>query len=526
METLERRELLSTSAQLVHDFDFSNISYRNSPISVVAAEESTYAIVWQKDDQGTDYYSIGEIHGDRLRGVEVEGNVMLQIAQVAVGDQLYFIKDQDNAQQELWKTDGTEDGTARVLLHPGERWTLNNLTAFHDQLYFGRNDELWVTDGTDSGTKLVKDLKPSRTWSSHGHTELNGTLFIAVKQRCLSTADFRCHETEIWKSDGTSAGTQFVATIPSDAHIIAATESHLFIEGEQEIWRTDGTAQGTFRLPNTDRAFRFAVTNDRLFYLREFVQPGRDRHELWVTDGTDEGTRFVKTMLLSGNIDGCGIAGLLATGDTVYFAAEDGSGNDGLWKSDGTEEGTVLVKEMRLAPLVAAGNMVYFVGDDETTGTELWRTDGTPEETVQVLDLNPGPEGSLIRRSWAMVGNGLLYFTADDGIHGYDLWRIPLDVQSVERLVGDSNNDGVFDSLDLVKALQAGKYEDGIPQNATFEEGDWNGDGDFDSNDLISALQAGNFVTASNPDETTAAIDRLLADEDVKIAEEYTSIGG
>ena len=60
-------------------------------------------------------------------------------------------------------------------------------------------------------------------------------------------------------------------------------------------------------------------------------------------------------------------------------------------------------------------------------------------------------------------------------------------------ILGDSNHDGVFDSSDLVLVLAAGKYEDGIPDNAIFDEGDWNGDGDFESGDLIDALAAGNY---------------------------------
>lgn len=53
---------------------------------------------------------------------------------------------------------------------------------------------------------------------------------------------------------------------------------------------------------------------------------------------------------------------------------------------------------------------------------------------------------------------------------------------------GDSNQDGVFDSSDLVSIFQQGEYEDGIRWNSTFEEGDWNGDGEFDSSDLVFAF--------------------------------------
>jgi hypothetical protein len=62
------------------------------------------------------------------------------------------------------------------------------------------------------------------------------------------------------------------------------------------------------------------------------------------------------------------------------------------------------------------------------------------------------------------------------------------------RIVGDVNDDGVFNSTDLVLIFQANKYEDGIDRNATFEDGDWNQDGDFDSSDLVFAFQTGNYV--------------------------------
>ncbi|MCA9218297.1 MAG: hypothetical protein KDB27_34750, partial [Planctomycetales bacterium] len=71
------------------------------------------------------------------------------------------------------------------------------------------------------------------------------------------------------------------------------------------------------------------------------------------------------------------------------------------------------------------------------------------------------------------------------------------------RIRGDANRDGRFDSQDLIKVFQAGKYEDGIQQNASFEEGDWNGDGDFDSGDLVAAFQAGSYVALTAPRTTT-----------------------
>ncbi len=81
------------------------------------------------------------------------------------------------------------------------------------------------------------------------------------------------------------------------------------------------------------------------------------------------------------------------------------------------------------------------------------------------------------------------------------------------RIVGDSNGDGVFDSLDFVTVFQLGEYEDGIPGNSTFEEGDWNGDGDFDSGDFVLAFQMGHYEAAATPLESqiAAALDLIFA---------------
>ncbi len=64
---------------------------------------------------------------------------------------------------------------------------------------------------------------------------------------------------------------------------------------------------------------------------------------------------------------------------------------------------------------------------------------------------------------------------------------------SEPNVPGDSNHDGIFNSTDLVLTFQTGKYEDGISDNASFEEGDWNGDGDFDSGDLVYVFTFGAF---------------------------------
>lgn len=62
-----------------------------------------------------------------------------------------------------------------------------------------------------------------------------------------------------------------------------------------------------------------------------------------------------------------------------------------------------------------------------------------------------------------------------------------------ERVVGDSNGDGVFDSSDLVFIFQRSNYEDPTATDLEYADGDWNGDGIFDSSDFVFAFQFGAY---------------------------------
>src|SRR5262245_34728643 len=82
---------------------------------------------------------------------------------------------------------------------------LRQLTAMNGLLYFEANDaihgyELWKSDGTAAGTAIVKDINPG-TGSSNPFnlTNVNGTLFF--------TANDGTNHQQLWKSDGTAAGT-------------------------------------------------------------------------------------------------------------------------------------------------------------------------------------------------------------------------------------------------------------------------------------------------------------------------------
>jgi ELWxxDGT repeat protein len=163
---------------------------------------------------------------------------------------------------ELWKSDGTPEGTVKVKPVPGgfplEAGELIYLWVREPQGY-----SLWRTDGTEEGTIRVRDgfvAKPPYRF---------GFGFAEARGRLIFNADDGVHGNELWVSDGTPPGTSMVLDLtpgPADsmlsfargsgdlAYFSAGTYPNLpaglIEEGPWggDLWQTDGTPEGTKRL--------------------------------------------------------------------------------------------------------------------------------------------------------------------------------------------------------------------------------------------------------------------------------------
>lgn len=152
-----------------------------------------------------------------------------------------------------------------------------------------------------------------------------------------------------------------------------------------------------------------------------------------------------------------------------------------------------------------------FFGNQSLDGTDpawLARADFDRDGrlTAQDIDLL----AAAIRASDPPVA---VYDLSGDGVVSAD--DMDVMVRRVMRTqYGDSNLDRRFDSSDMIRVFQAGKYEAGSSSSAGWEEGDWNGDGRFDSSDMIFAFQQGGYESGSagaTMAPTAAAIDALWA---------------
>lgn len=309
----------------------------------------------------------------------------------------------------LWRTDGSEEGTQRL-----ERVQVFESVAVGASLFYAgetlERSGLWLSDGSPGNARLLLSTARSAVAPLPNRLTAFGSILL------FAHGDAE-HGRELWRSDGTAAGTERVTDLaPGAASALNAfDDAALAVVGQQ--------------------AFFFANETNAAF-------------ELWATDGTAGGTRLVRRFLAPANPSGEFRARhLTAAAGRVWFALSNGQSEVEVWVSDGSDAGTHDLGEVRLGGfggtgeglVTAVGDLVYFAGSRPGEGAELWVSDGTAEGTALVADLDPGPEGSAPRNLVA-AGNTLYFLanqTPESGARVFgQLWRADGAVLTVLRPSG------------------------------------------------------------------------------------------
>ena len=263
---------------------------------------------------------------------------------------------------QLWRSDGTTAGTTMVRqFRAGPRGVAgNNFANFGEVggvLFFIADGaafgvELWTSDGTRRGTRLVKDIRPGYpdSWPNPDtYADIDGILYFIAHDGV--------HGRELWRSDGTLAGTLMVSDVspgPADSlppYFRSLGGSFIDVGGTLyfgardgthglELWKSDGTEAGTAMVKDINdggSSFASSLTDAGgtiIFIASDGLQSG-----LWKSDGTGPGTTSVKAF---DEVD----FGLTDAGNAVYLRVDDGIHGRELWISDGTETGTVMVQDI------------------------------------------------------------------------------------------------------------------------------------------------------------------------------------
>jgi ELWxxDGT repeat protein len=234
--------------------------------------------------------------------------------------------------------------------------------------YFHKDDgrhgyELWRSDGTAAGTYLLRDICPGVC----GSDEFHRPWLASHGSRIYFAADDGVHGSELWSTDGTAEGTRMVADI-----VVGPVGSK-----PSEITAGEG----------------------RVYFLAGNDWPQR---RIWVSDGTATGT----APLFDAEDDPLGPTGswTLVWGNRLLFAKNSQMGP--LWRSDGTAAGTFQIHPLAGLPsswhffqghqFLPDGTLVFQGCESQyyEQNCEPWRSDGTVAGTFRLADLSPGMSSS------------------------------------------------------------------------------------------------------------------------------------
>jgi ELWxxDGT repeat protein len=358
-----------------------------------------------------------------------------------LGNMLLFFAQEPNTGVELWRTDGTSEGTVLVkdvvsgpdirIPPPPPIAVMGGRAFFIIYQSVGgtlTGFELWKSDGTEEGTVLVSNLP-----------DFPSELIRAGNTLFLTGGGQRFFSRGLWGTDATAEGLTPLVGLVSD---LTATPNLLFFvvlrpsaqDPGYELWRSDGTREGTFRIFSiigSQAMDSLTPVGDTLFFTSFEADTGR---ELWKTDGTTAGTVRVKDIFPGPESSFRGQGGfpetMIAVDGLLFFNACAPVTGCELWKSDGTEAGTALVKDISPGsgnsigdlPLtgVDADGVLFFRATNGSLGLEPWVSGGTARDTFMLQDIAPGPRSSS-PDLFTPVGENV-FFVADDGVTGRELW--------------------------------------------------------------------------------------------------------
>jgi ELWxxDGT repeat protein len=401
--------------------------HRVGDVAVFLASDGIHGSeVWRSDGTDAGTYMLADIGPGKQSygGSPVFSGVVLDGV-------LYFAADDTVSGSELWRTDGTREGTfLAVDIVPGYVGSdLADLTVAGGRLYFSRyTDGLWVSDGTTSGTRKLADVIVSQCCAVAG----NAVFF---------SANDEVHGIELWRAIGeTVAMVENLNTEPigggqdASSHpefVTARAESVLFIAqtratapntgtaNDCKLFRANASGGGATELRNfqINCSIRKIINlpGGMIFSLPPSGGPAPGQHdELWVSDGTAAGTMpldlnglYYSTVLLN---DYHFKVAYGPNGEAYFFGTVGSGQPDKIWRTDGTRAGTRLFADLssRSAQqeIIWLNGRVYFDAGGNTSipDTGLWTSDGTVAGTTSVRI------GDISNITDLRIANGRLQF--------------------------------------------------------------------------------------------------------------------
>jgi ELWxxDGT repeat protein len=317
-----------------------------------------------------------------------------------VNGTLFFAAETGSTGWALWKSDGTAAGTTMVKDVSVPSWPMANVNG---TLFFAANNlvsgwELWRSNGATAGTFLVRDINPGAADSRPSDiTNVSGKVFFY--------ANDGKHGRELWRSDGTGAGTVMLKDInpgPNGSYSVSSdrlinVNGTLFFAANNgvsgdELWKSNGTTAGTVLVrdiyPGNNGSFPryMANMNGTLFFSADTL----NNVGLWRSNGTAAGTTEIALFPIADphfmtNVNG-----------TLFFSATSQNHGFEIWQSNGIAAGSKELQAINPAAqlgsqpmrLVNVHGRLFFDADDGTHGRELYALVPVPASTLPATTIS------------------------------------------------------------------------------------------------------------------------------------------
>ena len=383
---------------------------------------------------------------------------------------------QEYSRNFLWASDGTAQGTGTIHTPP-DNASIYSGSAANGSYYFtltvttgeGQRDAIWKSDGTAAGTVAVKTLSHDAGGvTTYDHTPehpttLDGSVYFLARETVIDDYYGDYHDRSVlWKTDGTSSGTQRLGNFSVLYNRMFAFAGSLFLERSgsvdgngtvtpPQIRRSNGTIAGSSiifagsdprhytgmtRIGEYGGHVYFNMVQSNVMYPSS--PKFSDLHRMH-SDGSFEALGTLPSSWNYSTGEQLSYAYAVARRPSGLYLGTYGGVED-IWRISSASPATIdRLGSGAVASEATIGGYMIGAGNNFTSGREVY---SSQSGHTLIADLCPGTASSDAAYSGfqsgtkATLGNTLLY-NGQDSVSGTELWR------------SDGTADGTFRLKDI-----------------------------------------------------------------------------